>query len=64
MIYQKAPFCFFSLNPGANVTTLKDFEGLKVGSNSGVLRVGSSMVRALGILGTCHFILAASAPGG
>ena len=35
MIYQKAPFCFFSLDPGANVTKLKDFEGLKVGSNTG-----------------------------
>ena len=33
VIYQKAPFCFFSLDPGANVTKLKDFEGLRVGSN-------------------------------
>ena len=35
VIYQKAPFCFFSLDPGANVTKLKDFEGLQVGSNTG-----------------------------
>jgi NitT/TauT family transport system substrate-binding protein len=28
VIYQKAPFCFFSLDPGAYVTNLKDFEGL------------------------------------
>ena len=35
VIYQKAPFCFFSLDPGANVRSLKDFEGLKVGSNAG-----------------------------
>jgi NitT/TauT family transport system substrate-binding protein len=27
VIYQKAPFCFFSLDPGAHVTKLKDFEG-------------------------------------
>ena len=30
VIYQKAPFCFFSLDPGANVRSIKDFEGLKV----------------------------------
>ena len=27
VIYQKAPFCFFSLDPGANVRSLKDFVG-------------------------------------
>ena len=29
VIYQKAPFCFFSLDPGANVTKLREFEGLR-----------------------------------
>ena len=33
VIYQKAPFCFFSLDPGANVTKLKDFEGLNIKVN-------------------------------
>ena len=28
--YQKAPYAVFSLDPGANVTTLKDLEGLKL----------------------------------
>ena len=51
VIYQKAPFCFFSLNPGANVTTLKDFEGLKVGSNSGsyITSIARAMMRKNGL---------------
>ncbi len=35
VIYQKAPFTIFSLDPGANVTTMKGLEGLNVGSHSG-----------------------------
>ena len=51
VIYQKAPFCFFSLNPGANVTKLKDFEGLKVGSNSGsyITNIARAMMRKEGL---------------
>jgi NitT/TauT family transport system substrate-binding protein len=33
--YQKPPFAIFSLDPGANVTKVKDLEGLEVGSSSG-----------------------------
>jgi len=33
--YQKAPFAVFSLDPGANVTKVKDLEGLELGSSSG-----------------------------
>jgi NitT/TauT family transport system substrate-binding protein len=33
--YQKAPIAVFSLNPGANVTTVKQLEGLTLGSGSG-----------------------------
>ena len=33
--YQKAPFAIFSLDPGANVTKVKDLEGLEIGSSSG-----------------------------
>jgi NitT/TauT family transport system substrate-binding protein len=32
--YQKAPYCVFSLNPGANVTTPKDMVGLEFGSST------------------------------
>jgi NitT/TauT family transport system substrate-binding protein len=51
VIYQKAPFCFFSLNPGANVTQLKDLEGLKVGSNSGsyITNIARAMMRKNGL---------------
>ena len=35
VIYQKAPFTIFTLDPGANVTTMKGLEGLTVGSHSG-----------------------------
>jgi NitT/TauT family transport system substrate-binding protein len=35
VIYQKAPYCLFSLDPGANVTKISDLEGLTVGSNAG-----------------------------
>jgi NitT/TauT family transport system substrate-binding protein len=51
VIYQKAPFCFFSLDPGANVTKLKDFEGLKVGSNSGsyITNIARAMMRKAGL---------------
>jgi NitT/TauT family transport system substrate-binding protein len=51
VIYQKAPFCFFSLNPGANVTTLKDFEGLRVGSNAGsyISNIAKAMMRKEGL---------------
>ena len=51
VIYQKAPFCFFSLNPGANVTKLKDFEGLKVGSNTGsyISNIAKAMMRKAGL---------------
>jgi NitT/TauT family transport system substrate-binding protein len=33
--YQKMPIAVFSLNPGANVTSAKQLEGLKLGSGSG-----------------------------
>lgn len=51
VIYQKAPFCFFSLNPGANVTKLKDLEGLTVGSNSGsyISNIARAMMRKNGL---------------
>jgi NitT/TauT family transport system substrate-binding protein len=51
VIYQKAPFCFFSLNPGANVTSLKDFEGLRVGSNAGsyISNIARAMMRKNGL---------------
>jgi NitT/TauT family transport system substrate-binding protein len=45
VIYQKSPFTIFSLDPGANVTTLKDLEGLTVGSHSGSFI--SNIVKAL-----------------
>lgn len=32
--YQKPPYCVFSLNPGANVTSPKDMVGLEVGSSN------------------------------
>jgi NitT/TauT family transport system substrate-binding protein len=51
VIYQKAPFCFFSLDPGANVRTLKDFEGLHVGSNTGsyISSIARAMMRKEGL---------------
>jgi NitT/TauT family transport system substrate-binding protein len=51
VIYQKAPFCFFSLEPGANVTSLKDFVGLTVGSNSGsyITNIAKAMMRKNGL---------------
>lgn len=33
-VYQKAPYCVFSLNPGANVTTPQGMAGLEIGSSS------------------------------
>lgn len=47
VIYQKAPFCFFSLDPGADVTKLKDFAGLTVGSSSGsyISNIARAMMR-------------------
>jgi NitT/TauT family transport system substrate-binding protein len=51
VIYQKAPFCFFSLDPGANVTKLSQFEGLRVGSNSGsyISNIAKAMMRKAGL---------------
>src|SRR5262245_49314531 len=51
VIYQKAPFCFFSLDPGANVRSIKDFEGLKVGSHSGsyISSIAKAMMRNAGL---------------
>ena len=51
VIYQKAPFCFFSLDPGANVTKLSQFEGLRVGSNSGsyISNIAKAMMRKEGL---------------
>jgi len=51
VIYQKAPFCFFSLDPGANVKSLKDFVGLKVGSNTGsyITNIARAMMRKEGL---------------
>jgi NitT/TauT family transport system substrate-binding protein len=51
VIYQKAPFCFFSLDPGANVTKLKDLEGLRVGSNAGsfITNIAKAMMRKNGL---------------
>jgi len=51
VIYQKAPFTIFSLDPGANVTKLKDLEGLKVGTGSGsfVSKITKAMMRKNGL---------------
>ncbi len=51
VIYQKAPFCFFSLDPGADVTSLKQFEGLTVGSNTGsyISNIARAMMRKNGL---------------
>jgi NitT/TauT family transport system substrate-binding protein len=51
VIYQKAPFCFFSLDPGANVRSVKDFVGLKVGSNNGsyITNIARAMMRKEGL---------------
>jgi NitT/TauT family transport system substrate-binding protein len=51
VIYQKAPFCFFSLEPGANVRSVKDFVGLKVGSNAGsyISNIARAMMRKEGL---------------
>lgn len=51
VIYQKAPFTVFSLNPGANVKSLKDLEGLKVGTGSGsfVSKIAKAMMRKNGL---------------
>ncbi len=51
VIYQKAPFTIFSLNPGANATTLKSLEGLKVGTGSGsfVSNITRAMMRKNGL---------------
>jgi len=47
VVYQKAPFCFFSLDPGANVRSIRDFEGLTVGSHSGshISNIAKAMMR-------------------
>jgi NitT/TauT family transport system substrate-binding protein len=51
VIYQKAPFTIFSLDPGANVTSLKALEGLKVGTGSGsfVSKIAKAMMRKNGL---------------
>jgi NitT/TauT family transport system substrate-binding protein len=51
VIYQKAPFCFFSLDPGANVRSVKDFVGLRVGSNTGsyITNIARAMMRKEGL---------------
>lgn len=51
VIYQKAPYTFFSLDPGANVRSLKDFEGLRVGSHSGsyISNIAKAMMRKNGL---------------
>lgn len=51
VIYQKAPFTIFSLDPGANVTTLKGLEGLKIGTGAGsfVSNITRAMMRKNGL---------------
>jgi NitT/TauT family transport system substrate-binding protein len=51
VIYQKAPFCFFSLDPGANIRSMKDLVGLKVGSNTGsyITNIARAMMRKEGL---------------
>ncbi|MBI3436062.1 MAG: ABC transporter substrate-binding protein [Proteobacteria bacterium] len=51
VIYQKAPYCFFSLDPGSNVRSLKDFEGLTVGSHAGsyISNIAKAMMRKNGL---------------
>ena len=51
VIYQKAPFTVFSLDPGANVTTLKGLEGLKIGTGAGsfVSNISKAMMRKNGL---------------
>jgi len=47
VIYQKAPFTIFSLDPGANVAKLSDLEGLEIGTGSGsfVSNIAKAMMR-------------------
>lgn len=51
VIYQKAPYCLFSLDPGANVTKLSDLEGLKIGSNAGsyIPSIAKALMRKNGL---------------
>jgi NitT/TauT family transport system substrate-binding protein len=51
VIYQKAPYAFFSLDPGAKVKSLKDLEGLRVGSNAGsfITNIAKAMMRNQGL---------------
>jgi NitT/TauT family transport system substrate-binding protein len=47
VLYQKAPFCFFSLDPGANVTKLKDSRAARADSNTGsyISNIAKAMMR-------------------
>jgi NitT/TauT family transport system substrate-binding protein len=51
VIYQKAPYCLFSLDPGANVTKISDLVGLKVGSNAGsfIPSIAKALMRKNGL---------------
>lgn len=51
VIYQKAPYCLFSLDPGANVTKLSDLDGLKIGSNAGsyIPSIAKALMRKNGL---------------
>jgi NitT/TauT family transport system substrate-binding protein len=51
VIYQKAPFTIFSLDPGANVTHIKGLEGLTVGSGVGsfVSNITRAVMRSNGL---------------
>jgi NitT/TauT family transport system substrate-binding protein len=51
VIYQKAPFTIFSLDPGANVTHIKGLEGLTVGSGTGsfVSNITRAVMRSNGL---------------
>ncbi|MEW6453932.1 MAG: ABC transporter substrate-binding protein [Pseudomonadota bacterium] len=51
VIYQKAPYCLFSLDPGANVTKIADLEGLKIGSNAGsyIPSIAKALMRKNGL---------------
>ncbi len=51
VIYQKAPYTIFSLDPGANVSTLKGLVGLTVGSHNGsfVSNITKAVMRKNGL---------------
>ena len=61
--YQKPPYCVFSLNPGANVTSPKDMVGLEFGSSTASFmpRIAMAFMKMHGLdsstlLGALHLV--------